>query len=62
MSRKSVNAADLGRYEEFKSKFDPQFMKEKLKDNKIRIDWGNGGSGNVERKKKNDDMDDLYSG
>jgi len=61
MSRKSVNAADLGRYEEFKSKFDPQFMKDKVKDNKIRIDWGNGGSGNVERKKKNDDMDDLYS-
>jgi transitional endoplasmic reticulum ATPase len=62
MSRRSVNAADLGKFEEFKSKFDPQFLKEKGNSNKIRIDWGVSRSENVERRKKNDDMDDLYSG
>jgi len=61
MSRRSVIASDLGKFEEFKSKFDPQFMRENYKDNKIRIDWGVLGTGNVERKKKNEDMDDLYS-
>ncbi len=50
MSRRSVNSADLGKFEEFKAKFDPQFMKEKG-GNKIQIDWGVSSTGNVERKK-----------
>ena len=60
MSRKSVNEMELSRFEEFKAKFDPSFMKDRTKDNKLKIDWGVGSqSNNVERRKKDDDMD-LY--
>ena len=40
MSRRSVNAANLGGYEEFKAKFHSQFMKEDTKDYKFKLDWG----------------------
>ena len=63
MSRRSVNPTDLGRFEEFKSKFDPQFMKERnAQQGRPFIDWGVAGTGNAERKRKvDDDMDDLYN-
>merc|ERR1712032_1814872 len=64
MSRRSVNPTDLGRFEEFKAKFDPQFMKERnAQQGRSQINWGVSGSGgNAERKRKvDDDMDDLYN-
>ena len=60
---KSVHDVDLQRYEDFKSKYDPNFSFEKKGGKANKIQWPDGDSGNqsINNNNKNDDDLDLYS-
>ena len=62
---KSVHDVDLQRYEDFKSKYDPNFSFEKKGGKANKIQWPDGESGNQNinnnNKNNNDDDLDLYS-
>jgi len=56
--RKSVTESDLSRYEEFKSKFDPNFAGSNKNENKII--WPDGDGKAHEGGKKDEEDLDLY--
>lgn len=57
-ARKSVNAHDLYKFEEFRKKFDPVYAKKSTGDtNKVRINWPEDNSAQFAA---GDDDDDLY--
>lgn len=61
-ARKSVTAVDLGKFEQFKKKFDPSFASSSVGSSGPRINWPSSSSSvlNNSSQMKNED-DDLYS-